>query len=372
MTRMIDSSSARTPRKRNRSGSRPGRPRVLGDCVGRIALILALWSVLSGTTADPVAVNPAHPEHYTVVRGDTLWDIAARFLDNPWQWPEIWHDNPEIQNPHYIYPGDVLVLRQSEGAPRLVVETPSELRLSPMVRNSPLEAAIPAIPIKAIAPFLTRPRVVSPEHLANAPYVVDFVREHVVAGPLDRVYVRSILAATERAFTIVRAGPEYRDFDSGEVLGQEGLFIADASLEQTGDPATVLVTRAEKEVRIGDRLLPFQPEALITAFQPHAPRTAIRGHILTVLDGVTQIGQYSVVSIDRGQDDGIEAGHVLAILQQGKSIRDTVNPVFGQTLIAPEQRAGLLMVFRTFRRISFALVVSAIRFIHIGDIVQTP
>jgi hypothetical protein len=338
-------------------------------------LAACLWASAALCRADDLDLNPAHPDRYTVAPGDTLWSIAARFLNNPWQWPEIWRGNSQVENPNLIYPGDVLVFRDGDGSggtPRLSLETPSELRLSPTVRSTPLEAAVPAIPIKTIGPFLSRPRVVAPDVLANAPYVVDFVTEHIVGGSDDRVYVRSIPGGAATAYTIVRGGEIFRDSETGEVLGQEGIFIADSALEQAGDPATVAVLRTEKEVRIGDRLLPYRAEPLRIAFQPHAPRTRIRGRILNVLDGVTQIGQYSVVSIDRGRADGVEPGHVLAVLQQGKVIRDTVNPGFGRDIVAPEQRAGLLMVFRTFERISFALVMNSVRFIHINDVVQTP
>lgn len=354
----------------------------------------------------PVELNPSRPERYTVVPGDTLWDIAGRFLKQPWQWPEIWDDNRQIQNPHWIYPGDVLRLTEVDGKPRLLVEGrsesqfqdegPSEVRLSPRIRVGPPEAAIPTIPMNAIRQFLTHPRVVSPEELASAPYVVSLAEEHIVGGAGNRIFVRSIQSDPGNAYTVYRAGEPYkatyganilgytrvesgrnraqayRDADTGEVLGYEAVYVADAQLEQIGDPATLLITSSNEEVRIGDRLLPFEPEPIRVNFQPHAPNRRISGHIIGVMGGVSQIGQYSVVAIDRGAADGIEIGDVLAIWQKGKVVRDIVGTSYGEDIVTPDQNTGLLMVFRTFDRVSYGLVLQATRFLHVFDIVASP
>jgi hypothetical protein len=148
--------------------------------------------------------------------------------------------------------------------------------------------------------------------------------------------------------------------------------VGDAQLEQAGDPATLLLTRSAEEIRIGDRLLPFEPEPIRIQFQPHAPKAFVRGHIISVLGGVSQIGQYSVVAIDKGITDGLEAGHVLQIWQQGPTVRDVAGSRYGETVVLPEQKAGLLMVFRPFERVSYALVMQATRFLHVLDSVQTP
>jgi hypothetical protein len=339
---------------------------------------LLLWLSGNPAPADEVQLNPARPDRYTVVEGDTLWSIAGRFLNNPWQWPEIWRDNPQIRNPDRIdpgdvlYPGDVVVLENGQGRPHLRVETPSELRLSPQVRHTPLTAAIPAIPMTVIGPFLTRPRVLGADEFERQPYVVALADEHIVGGAGNRIYVRSIAPGNSNAYTVFRAGPPYQDAETGAILGYESVYIADTQLEQTGDPATLLLTRSEKEVRIGDRLLPFESEPVRLAFEPHAPKAGIRGHIIGVLGGVTQIGQYSVVALDKGTVDGIEAGHVLEIWQQGPTVRDIVRTGFNETIVMPDQRAGVLMVFRTFERVSYALVMNATRFVHVLDTVQTP
>jgi hypothetical protein len=337
----------------------------------RACLVLCLWW-FGAAQADDIALNPAHPDRYTVVQGDNLWDISSRFLNNPWQWPDIWRKNPEIQNPDLIYPGDVLVLDDDGGVPTLSVETPSEIRLSPRIRSVPIDQAIPAIPMNAIRQFLSRPQVTGPDDLVNAPYVVAFADEHIVGGLGSRTLVRAIPDGAPSAYTIVRGGTPYVDADTGEILGYEAVYVGEAHVEQTGDPATLLIDNSAQEIRIGDRLLPLPKEQLRLAFQPHAPKAKLRGHIIGVLNGVTQIGQYSIVVLDRGAADGLETGHVLQIRQSGGMIRDIVGSRSGETIAAPEQKSGLVMVFRTTPRVSFALVMHASRPLHVLDTVQTP
>jgi hypothetical protein len=349
---------------------------------------LCLWLWLCGAfaQADNIELNPAHPDRYTVVKGDTLWDIAGKFLSRPWQWSEIWHNNPAIHNPDLIYPGDVLVLSYVDGKPRIQVETPSEPspgpqaqsdtlsepRLSPRVRSTPIEQVIPVIPMKAIRQFLSRPRVVGVDELKSAPYVVAFAGEHIVGGAGNRIHVRAIEHGTPDAYTVFRQGAPYKDAETGEILGYEAIYIGDSHLEQTGDPATLFLDHTELETRIGDRLLPVEQEQFRLAFQPHAPKIRLRGHIIGVLKGVSQIGQYSIVALDKGTADGIETGHVMEILQQGRAVRDIVSTMSGETVVMPDQKAGLLMVFRPYERISYALVMQATRALHVLDVVQTP
>lgn len=338
----------------------------------RLWLAVGLCWIFGAALADEIELNPSHPERYTVVRGDTLWDIAGRFLNRPWQWPEIWQENRQIANPHLIYPGDVLVLTWAGGRPQLQVEAPSELRLSPKVRSTPLETAIPAIPMNAIRQFLTKPQVLTADQSARAPYVLSVAEEHVVGGAGNRIFVRSIPTATGDTYSLLRPGKPYQDAETGELLGYEGIFVGDAELEQAGDPATLLITNSQLEAVIGDRLLPTEPETIRIAFQPHPPAGRIRGHIISVVGAVTQVGQYSVVAIDRGTADGVDVGTVLAIWQQGKLVRDIVGSSYGESIATPDQETGLLMVFRSFDRVSYALVMKATRFLHLFDIVTTP
>jgi LysM repeat protein len=323
--------------------------------------------------ADDVVLNPNHPERYVVVKGDTLWDISSRFLRDPWLWPEIWYVNPQVENPHLIYPGDVLKLVYVEGRPQVRVESGTGLtKLSPTVRARPIEDAIPTIPVDAIEQFLTRPLVVEKGELEKAPYLVEHADEHLVTGAGDRIYVRGIEGTDGTAFSVYRAGQTYIDPDTGETLGYEAIFVGDASAERFGDPSTLALTNTTREARIGDRLRPADNSGIYPHFLPHSPPPGVTGRIIAVHDGVTQIGQFQVVVINRGAADGMEAGHVLEIYRAGALIPDTVSKKHFDKVQLPDEKAGLLMVFRTFDRVSFALVMKAVRSIHVGDKVATP
>ncbi len=338
----------------------------------RRTLILLVFGLLAaGSTAFAEELLRAdHPAHYVVKKGDTLWDIAARFLRSPWRWPEIWYVNPQVANPHLIYPGDRLDLVYIDGKPRLVLNR-GPVRLSPRVRSRPWDGAIPTIPIGDIAPFLTRPYVLDPGQADSAPYLVSFGNDHILGGAGVRAYVRS-LAESGSKYHVVRPGDPYRDAETGEILGYEALYVGTVEALRAGDPATVFFNSSTREAVLGDRLLPISEETVWTNFVPHHPKGDVRGSIISVMDGVAQIGQYNVVVIDRGARDGLEAGHVLRIDQKGETIRDVVTPDSSDTIRLPDEEAGLLMVFRTFDRVSFGLVLNAIRPIHIHDRVSAP
>jgi hypothetical protein len=338
-------------------------------------LLLGLLISCTVSAADNVELNPTHPTRYTVVRGDTLWDIAGRFLREPWLWPEVWHVNPQIKNPHLIYPGDVISLTYADGRPLLSLSRGSHnVRLSPSVRSTPLDGAIPSIPIDAIHQFLSRPYVVGKQDLDAAPYIVAHGNEHLIGGAGNRIYVRGIGmdAPPGQRFDILRLGDAYKDAESGEVLGYEGLYIGDARLETAGDPATLELVSTAQETLKGDRLIPVAKDTPLTTFFPSAPDRPVHGSIIAVLGGVTQIGQYQVVVLDRGEQDGLEKGTVLAIDERGETIKDAITPNPWDKIKLPDELAGHLMVFRTFPRVSFALVMDATRAIHVRDHVRNP
>jgi hypothetical protein len=322
--------------------------------------------------AADVVLNPDHPDRYTVVKGDTLWDISTMFLRDPWLWPEIWYVNPQIANPHLIYPGDILTLVYVDGKPQLRLQRGRDARLSPQIRVESLESAIPTIPIDAIKQFLTKPLVVSEKDLKIAPYVVASADEHVVTGAGDRVYARRIEGTDVGLFDIFKPGGPYTDPDTDEVLGYEAIYVGEGAVQSFGDPATLLLTKTDREARVGDRLWPATREDPITHFTPHAPAPGTEGRIISVLGGVTQIGQFDVVVINRGSTDGMETGHILRIFQAGETARDIVSGKRGDTVRLPDEDAGMLMVFRTFDRVSFCLVMKATRAMHINDFVRTP
>jgi hypothetical protein len=337
-----------------------------------VSLILGLLFSCCVLAADEIAVNPAHPDRYVVVKGDTLWDIAARFLRDPWYWPDVWHVNPQIENPHLIYPGDILTMSFVDGRPRISMQRGSTVRLSPSIRSTPMDQAIPAIPVDAIRQFLTRPIVLDANTLDSAPYVVSFGEDHVVGGTDHLAYVRSIESQQDTRFEVVRPAEPLKDADTNEILGYNAQFVGNAELRRTGDPATVMLTSMELETLIGDRLLVVPDDISLTTFYPKAPDREIKGSIIKVLNGVSNIGQYDVVILDKGEQDGLARGDVLTVLHRGGVIRDTVTGSPNKRVVLPDEPAGKLMVFRTFPRVSFALIMHATRAIHVLDRVENP
>lgn len=314
---------------------------------------------------ETVPLREDAPLRYVVKKGDTLWDIAGYFLDDPWYWPELWYANPEIENPHLIYPGDVLELVWVDGRPQLRRAE----RLSPQVRELPLESAVPTIPIEAIRQFLRGPRLVTEEQLAQAAYVVEFLDERMLGGSGHRVYVRRAEPADGRRLEMVHPGEPYVDPDSGEFLGYEAIPVGRVEIQTFDDVSTGLITHSYRESLVGDRLLPLGESVLTADFQPHAPDRAVTGRIISVYDGVQEIGQYAIVTLNRGAREGIEPGHVLDIYKRG---RDTRDPVTGERITLPPVEAGTLLVFKVEERVSFGLVMQATRAVNVLDRVQTP
>ncbi|MBY5962523.1 LysM peptidoglycan-binding domain-containing protein [Marinobacter nauticus] len=327
------------------------------------ALLFTSWA-----QAQP-ELRSDHPERYTVVKGDTLWDISARFLNNPWYWPEIWHVNPQVANPHLIYPGDRLALVYIDGEPRITkVATSDVVKLSPQVRSEAIDTPIPAIPLDAIASFLTETRIVSPEEINGAPYVLEGEDGRIITGAGDRIYARGEKPADRVG--IFRRSKEFVDPDTGEFLGLEARSIARGNVNaENGDVLTVGITKSSEEVRIGDRLLVNEDRRLTTSFVPSSPDSEIEGKMISVDGGVSQIGQYDVVAINRGEREGLAPGNVLAVLKAGNMVRD---PVTGETIELPSERAGLLMVFQAYEKMSYGLVLQATRPLSVGDKVTNP
>jgi hypothetical protein len=315
----------------------------------------------------PLRLRSDAPTTYVVQPGDTLWGIASRFLQDPWQWPEIWYVNNQIANPHRIYPGDILQLVYVDG--RATVQR--AIVLTPRIRELGSTDAIPTVPLDAIRDFLRGPRLVTEDELANAPYVLAFADERVVGGSGDLAYVRRLAAGPTADFAAVRRGDPYIDPDDGEQLGFEAIPVAELQTLQPGDPASMLIARAWREAKRGDFLLPLETGLPTTDFYPHAPSHAVGGHIISVFDGVSQIGQYQIVTINRGSDQGLEVGHVLDILQSGAVVDDPMAGN-GATVKLPDQYAGDLLIFKTTPRLSYGLVMRVVRAAHVMDRVEAP
>jgi hypothetical protein len=346
-----------------------------------VPLLLLLLTCSPLVRAEAIKLAPDHPDRYVVIKGDTLWDIAARFLQDPWQWPEIWYINPAIENPHLIYPGDVIRLEFVNGKPVLKLDRPAPgpemptVKLSPAARLTPLETAIPTIPPDAIAQFLKYPRIVSEKDLEESGYLLASAEDHLISATGSKVYARGIRNQALGHYQIVRKGRVYHRVEHpGEVLGNEAIIVGEASLVREGDPATLVIDRADREALMGDRVLPAIQEEINQYFTPRAPGSEIKGRILSVMDGLTRIGQYQVVAIDRGSRDGLQAGDVLAVYQAGEIVRDRVGSrkMRGEPLKLPDERAGTIMVIRPFDRISYALVMEAARDLRVMDVATTP
>lgn len=336
----------------------------------------------SAQPADVPVVNATAPTTYLVKRGDTLWDIAAMFLRDPWLWPEIWQVNPQVQNPHLIYPGDELALVYgTDGRPQVRLTRGGGARLDPMLRSAELDGAIATIPYSAIAAFLERPSVVSKEQARSAPRVLAFRDTHMVGGAGIEAYIRGLQGGDINArYSVVHVGEAIRDPDDGDVLGYQGIYSSTAILMKPGDPAKAALTDSARETLEGDRLLTIEGDVPLN-FVPRAPLKDVRGQIISVVDGVSLIGQYKVVAINRGRRHGLESGHVLAIDEAGATVRDrtrgTISGIratraFAPKVKLPNERSGTLLVFRVFDRMSYGLVVSASDPIRIADVVRTP
>ncbi|EMP54595.1 hypothetical protein MSNKSG1_14837 [Marinobacter santoriniensis NKSG1] len=332
------------------------------------ALAATMLLFTSWAQAQP-ELRSDHPERYTVVKGDTLWDISARFLKNPWYWPEIWHVNPQVANPHLIYPGDRLALVYIDGKPRITkVATNDVVKLSPKVRSEPIDTPIPAIPLDAISSFLTDTRVVTPEELNGAPYVLEGEDGRIITGAGDRIYARGQKPADKVG--IFRRTQQFVDPETGEFLGLEARSVGSGKITaENGDVLTVALTNSNQEVRIGDRLLTNVNRPLATSFVPSAPDNKVTGLMIAVDGGVSQIGQFDVVVINRGERDGLKSGNVLAVLKSGNLVRD---PVTGETIELPSERAGLMMVFQVYEKMSYGLVLQSNRPLAVGDKVTNP
>ncbi|NOQ13589.1 MAG: LysM peptidoglycan-binding domain-containing protein [Methyloprofundus sp.] len=341
-----------------------------------IGLILSLTFSLS-CLADAVKLNPSHPAQHIVVKGDTLWGIAAKFLKNPWEWSKVWRHNTQINDPHLIYPGDVISLCFIDGNPMLCIasdQSPphTDAMLYPHMRIKDANTAIAIIPREDIAPYLNSPKVVNKNELDNAPYIVDFSGEHIVAGAGNEIFVRSILKPEYLAYTTYRPGITYTDPETNEILGYEAQYIADNVILNLGDPATLRITNTKREVRRGDRLMPTSEENAVMNFFPTPPTELIQGSIISVLNGVQEIGQYDIIVLSKGNVDGVKAGHILSIMQNGKLISDPFHKNKNELVKLPDQEAGIALVFRTFERVSYALVMYANKNIRILDKVRTP
>jgi len=338
-----------------------------------IAVCLLLCSLLfSGWLQAAVELNQDVPETYIVKKGDTLWGISGMYLKQPWLWPELWEVNPQIDNPHLIFPGDELYLTWVDGQPRLRMRRGRDVKLTPTMRVNPLDLAIPIIPLDQIQAFLLRHRIMAAEDLNNSAYIVAGDRSNLLSASGDRVYGRGHFPEGERAYGIFRAGQTYIDPVTNELLGYQAQAIGNAKLLSANDEEVteLEITRINEEVRHGDRLLPMEERILDATFHPRAPEVDIEGGLMIAVDGgVTQIGSTDIVVLNKGKRDGLEIGQVLAIYKAGELVFDKVAE---QNVQLPDSRAGLAMIFEVFEKASYAIVLKSSRPLKVLDKVKNP
>jgi hypothetical protein len=351
--------------------------------------------------AQSIQVNPDYPQRYTVAKGDTLWDIAGKFLKDPWFWPEIWHRNPQVENPHLIYPGDILSLIYVDGIPQIQItravaaksdgvirrDTQAKtkgglniVKLAPGIRRISRASQIPTIPSDAITQFISRPKVVTKEEIDNAPYIVSSDGAHLILGSDNKIYIRGELDKERVRYTIYRKGAEFIDPQTKDILGYEVIYAGEARIDVYGDPATALITSSSREILVGDFLMTTDKSDVSTLFYPKVPTQKIEGQIVSLFDALSSVASFQIVVVNRGADEGIEVGHLLASYYKGGAARDKYlsrkkikrGEEDKEIVQLPDERSGLMMVFRVFDRVSYALVLESTRVIRKYDVVKTP
>jgi hypothetical protein len=325
-----------------------------------------------GIDRNVIPVAPNAPERYVVQKGDTLWDISAKFLTDPWYWPEIWHINPQVANPHLIYPGDELALTWVDGRPQVTIASGGATRLSPRVREYPLSEAIHAIPYERIAAFMQRPAVLTQDEVDGAPYVVRARDERLISAVGNDIYVRRLSdAAMGNRYSVYHVGDQLKDPDDGDVLGYQGLYAGEAAVNRLGDPTTLRVVDSARETLEGDILRPAAIEDK-QDFIPRLPDSKVDGTIMSVIDQRTMVADYDVVIINRGARDGLKPGHVLEVWEHGEEVLDHTQNPESRRVQLPDERNGVAMIFKAYDRMSYGLMWRSDREVHVGDAVRSP
>lgn len=400
-----------------------------GSPVRHLVLTLALLLAMPAL-ADSLKLQDNAPDKYVVVKGDTLWDISGKFLKDPWRWPQIWNLNrAEIKNPHWIYPGDLIVLDKSGKEPRLELVKGDQrgmrtVKLSPGVRASDLGGdAIPAIPIRVIHPFLSQPRVAPKGALDNAPFILGSNADRIVLGAGDDAFATGGPAGVTR-WNVLRPGNALKDPETGEVLGYEVEYLGDARTLVEGAPQKIRITQSAQEILPRDKLVQADDDTTFE-YMPHAPDFKLTARIISAYGGLSDSGRYQTVVLNRGSRDGLEPGHVLAVYRAGRAVtltrdekdrmawvnektrgipdggawlyndvrclkenskitydqRADVRNAFRNTCLGnqnenavklPDARSGLVMVYRVFDRVAYALIMQSDGPVYLLDTVRNP
>lgn len=326
--------------------------------------------------AQQVELAPNHPDTYVVQRGDTLWDISSMFLKDPWYWPEVWYVNPQVENPHLIYPGDVLRLVWIDGQQYIIRETVNTVRMSPEVRYEQHDGPILTVPYESISTFLTRPTVFAEEEIDGLPYVLSAKDGHLVTGAGNTIYARGFETSPKigERYTVMQVGDRLVDPDTDEFLGYEGIYAGEARTSRTGDPTSLFLTATNREVLNGNRLIRDDEQPPLN-FYPSPPAQQIDGRIVGLHDAISITGSAQIVIINRGTRHGLQPGNVLEVLRAGEEVTDTYGKgtgAFGDKVTLPDEPAGTMMIFKTFDRISYGLIVRSTSEIREFDLVRNP
>jgi hypothetical protein len=336
---------------------------------------------------ETVVYEPEYPQTYIVQEGDTLWDISSVFLRDPWYWPEIWFKNPQIENPHLIYPGDTLAIVYVGGERRVQLlsrgtadtvtsQTTGGLqvvKINPRVRSKSIDATIPSIPIESIRHLLERPMIIDEDTLKNSAYVLSSLDNHLINSLDDKLYVRNLDTSSGTGrYHIYRPNRPLYDPITNELLGYEALYVGESKLLLSGDPASVRVTESEREILRDDRVMPLDHVNFERDFYPRPPSTEVSGEIVALLDAISKSGAYQTIAINLGNRDGVESGNVLRILRSGDIVPDKneANPEF--TVRLPDEQIGVAMIIRSFEKMSYALIMEADMPISVKDYVESP
>lgn len=360
----------------------------MGKSIISLLLLAAAWLPGAGA-ADEVQVAENAPDRYVVVKGDTLWGISGRFLKDPWRWPDVWGLNKdEIKNPHWIYPGDVVILDFTGKTPRLRREGDAAggtgtgdggewnlvtTKLSPSIRKQELAAmAIPTISLKSIGPFLTQALIVGERELESAPILVASQENRVVLSKGDVAFTKGLVWEDGSEWNVFRPGRTLVDPDTQEVLGREAVHLGDARISEFGEVSTVTITKAVQEIAPGDRLVKAPPFSALP-FVPRVPGGNISAKIIASADNsVSEVGPQSVVVINRGMREGLEVGHVLALYRDRPSVTPAGAGNKAEQIKLPQERYGVVLIFRVFEKVSYALVMNTSRPVNLLDVARKP
>lgn len=332
------------------------------------ALMLAVVAMVCTAADQPLHLKDTAPARHIVLPGDTLWGIAGKFLKEPYRWPDLWRMNrSQLKSPHRIYPGEIIILeRDADGNPLLQAQTQKR---QPQIYSQKLTEAIPSIPSELIAPFLSAPLIIDSGELESPARIVATQASRVFLGNGDIAYV-SNADPQQKKWQIYRKTKPITDPETKEVLGYEAFYLGAATQTVPGDPATFEIISAKEEISRGDSVTPAIQPPLIN-YVPHAPESSIDGRIVSVYGGVHEAGMWSTIVINKGSSDGIEVGHVLA-LHNNRVISQRDEQGRKESIKIPEARYGLSFVYRTFERLSYALVMQSEGPVTVNDFARTP